>query len=249
MISPFFTTIVLTSIFIWLFMKFTTKNLNNKTDEFIERERQANSTRKKPLDDLEYINVDIADFTFTDIEQNEQLSEYQKRLEQLSTQKIVNLTGITNTDLKLTYGVANLNLLMEYDQNFTSLCRTVYDFGNALNNMGYIDYAIKVLESGISYKTDISANYTLLAELYINTNQSEKIKSLIEAADSIKSLTKNSTIAKLTKILGEHSNIIVNTEDGVVSSIPTVSNGDNILPEDILGILGTEPYKSDDQKQ
>ena len=52
---------------------------------------------------------------------NERAEEYRSLLTSLSTQPVVNLTGFTNTDLKLEYGTANITCLTEYDQNYTLL--------------------------------------------------------------------------------------------------------------------------------
>ena len=246
MISPVFTTIVLCSCFIWLFMKMTTRNMNNSNEAFLERERQANSVRKQPLTSLEYITVNPDDFP-NNHPGNERITELVDRLQTLSTQKIVNLTGISNTDLKFAYGVANLNTLMEYDQNFTALCRIIYDLGSELLNEQDVSSAISVLEKGVDFGTDVSANYTLLATLYIQNGRKDDIRLLIDKADSIKSLTKRSTIKKLQALLDADSNILVKDEDGQVAAISS-GDGDNILPRDILDILETVPYKSDDQR-
>lgn len=248
MISPLFTTIVLGSCFIWLFMKFTSKGIKDPTEEFLEKDRLANNTRKQSLDSLEYISVNSSDFPVSQYTYDEQVKELTDRINSLSSKKIVNLTGITNTDLKMMYGIANLNDLMEFDQNFTTLCRTVFDLGNVISNLGDKQAAIACFEKGITYGTDISANYLILADLYIEAGERDKINWLIASAESIKSLTKESTIRKLNIKLREKGGVFLNTKDGSVSSTPTTS-GDNILPEDILDILETVPYKSDDQTQ
>ena len=244
MISPLFTTIVLCAGFIWLFMKMTTKKTDNALDEYLERERKANSVRKQPLDSLQYISVNPDDFKIPEPSPNDRISELYDSIISLSESKIVNLTGITNTDLKLMYGVANLPTLTEYDQNFTQLCRNIYDLGSELTSLGYDDIAEMILLKGIDYGTDISGNYLLLADLYIKNGESAKINELIQSAESIRSLTKEATISKLKEKLKNAGGLLLDTKDGKVTY-----SDDNILPADILDILETVPYKSDDQKQ
>ena len=250
MISPLFTTIVLGALFIWTYMRITTKKNDAKTQELLERERRANFTRKQPLNNLNYISVNPDDFPVDKPYANELIEELMGRINTLSTQKIVNFTGITNTDLKLTYGVANLPTLTEYDQNFTALCRTVYDLGRELSELNKKDAAISVLEQGIKYGTDISANYLLLAELYLEAGRRSSIAKLISSAESINSLTREATIAKLNELMypSQDTGIIVSSEDGIVSAISS-SETDKKIPTDILDILETVPYISDDQKQ
>lgn len=251
MISPLFTTIVLGAIFIWLYMRITTKKTDSQVKEMLEKERRANFTRKQSLDNLNYISINPDDFHLDEPYDNELIAELMKRINILSSQKIVNFTGITNTDLKLTYGVANLPTLTEYDQNYTLLCRTIYDLGRELNSLEKKEAAITVLEQGVKCGSDISANYLLLADLYLETGRRSNIAKLISSAENINSMTKKSTIAKLNeKMYAQPKNgVIFSDDDGTVSAILPPLDTDSGLPEDILDILETEPYKSDDQMQ
>ena len=166
-------------------------------EELLKKEREANSTRKKPLDDLEYISVDLDRLPFGSKNDNEIIASCQKAIANLKDRKIVNLTGITNTDLKLRYGAANLPLLTEYDQNYTNLCRNLYDWGKELNSIGDVDDAVTVLEYGIDLKTDIKAHYLLLADIYVSRSEFDKVDRLAVSAENIHSLLRNSLIDEL----------------------------------------------------
>lgn len=242
MISPLFTTIVLCCAFIYIYMKITSKRIGSSTEAFLERENLANSTRRKSLDDLDYITITPADYPVLNPAPNSRISQLTDTLNELTNCKIVNLTGITNTDLKLSYGPANLQILTEYDQNFTKLCRTLYDFGVELTSLNLIEDAVKAYTLGINVGTDISGNYINLANIYVENGNYDGINWLISCAQSIRSLTKNTTIRKLQEILDTHTTLVV--------THPSDSSNDdpgNILPADILDILETVPYKSDDQ--
>ena len=201
MISPLFTTIVLAGAFIWIFMKVSSKKSDLNTESFLERERLANNTRKQSLDDLNYISLDITRIPVRDNEQNNRILSLLDSIKNLSDKKIVNLTGISNTDLKFQYGVSNLPALTEYDQNFTILSRALFDLGQAYDSEGEQDMAIMCLQYAVDIGTDISGTYTLLAELYIKTGHKDQITSLLISAESIKSITRNSTISKLNDML------------------------------------------------
>lgn len=191
MISPIFTTITLLGAFIWLYMKITQKKTKSMDEPFWERERLANQTRKQPLDSLSYIIIPLDFLPFIKDTENEKLQECQQSITTLSSQKIVNLTGISNTDLKLTYGVANITVLSEYDQNYTLLIRTLHAWGRELYDSGLKAEAQTVLEYAVSCKSDIKGTYSLLADIYTETNMYDKIDSLIESAESLDSLTRN----------------------------------------------------------
>ena len=93
-----------------------------KNDEFWERERAANNVRRKPVENLPYINItdDIIPDINTDDNQILSLINQLKAMKEL---KILNLSGKTNTDLKMEYGPANLPFLTECDNNFINFCR------------------------------------------------------------------------------------------------------------------------------
>ncbi len=244
MISPLFTTIVLVAGFIFVFMKMTSSKPDNGIKSFLEKERRANSTLKQPLDNLDFIKVPLESIPAPEPEVNEKCATLLGEIKLLSEKKIVNLTGISNTDLKLTYGAANLPILTEYDQNFTLLCKKLYDLGCEYNNANLTDEAIATLNVAIDLGTDISGNYTALAEIYAEKGLYVEIQRLINHADSIRSLTKNSTINKLQNILDSHTSAVINLSSGPDDE-PV--GGDSILPADILDILETVPYNDPDQ--
>lgn len=245
MISPIFTTIVLTFGFIWIYMKLTTKTVNKDTEKFLEREVRANKVRKQSLDSLEYIKIPIDEIKRPEPYPNERIAELTGILVSLSDKTIVNLTGISNTDLKLSYGAANLPVLTEYDQNFTQLCTTLYNLGLEYDSIGLREDAIKTFNLGVRLGTDISGNYTRLAEIYAEMGEFAEIQRLATSAEGIRSITRQSTISKLLDILDSNTSS-VSLKDGSESSVN--DDYDNILPKDILDILESVPYKSDDQK-
>jgi hypothetical protein len=86
---------------------------------------------------------------------------------------------------------------MVYDQNFTVLAQTLDKVGAHLNELGDIYPAIEVLEFAIACGSDISTTYKLLSRLYRQTGQTDKIKQLIQSAQSIHSLMKDSILKYL----------------------------------------------------
>ena len=168
-----------------------------ETEEaFWEREHQANLVRRKDISGLPYISIPFEDFSigvFTDV----QLAELEQILAGFSDKKILNLTGQSNTDLKMQYGPANLPALMEYDQNFTELLQVLTKYTNRLIELEHLKDAIPVLEFCIEIGSDVSAHYITLAAYYKDTKQPEKIQTLREKASALNSLTKLSILQKL----------------------------------------------------
>ena len=170
-----------------------------KSKEFWDKETEANQVRKKDISSLNFIKIPLDTLPFDD-NPDDELNRLQEMIKKLSTKQIVNLTGKSNTDLKLEYGAANLPSLSEYDQNFTLLARTLNQWANYLYDHGKPLDAQTVLEFGISCKTDVSQSYFLLAKIYMEYGQPEKIDFLIQSADSLETLMKNSIISSLKSI-------------------------------------------------
>ena len=242
MISPLFTTIVVGALFIFFFMRYTAKKSELNTKEYLEREHEANSVRKKSLSELKPITVPFDSFPSRIGEENGKILDLSNKLQNISNTKIVNFSGFTNTDLKMAYGAANLPILMEMDQNFTTLTSILYELAQAYVDDHSPEMAIPYLEYGVKIGTDISGHYMLLANLYCARGAVDNIPALISAVDKTHSLTKNATISKLNELI---EGKIVNKPS---ESVNQSSSDDNILPADILDILdseqGNDPYQA-----
>ncbi len=169
-------------------------------DEYWELESRANSVRKQNLDGLPYIYVPLKELPFlseTMDSPDKGLAAIEEEVRKVSERKIVNFTGISNTELKLQYGAPNLELLTEYDENFTALAQLLFRWGSKLNELAFQQEAIQVLEYGVRIGSDIRGHYLLLANLYRNTSQSNQIQQLIDQAETLNSLNKNGIIRGL----------------------------------------------------
>ena len=192
MISPIFTTIVISFLCIMIYMKTTTNRFNTGDAKRLEEERLSNSVRRKSLDDLKYIDIPFESLPFsrgTD-DTDEVLAADEAAVLSLKGKKIVNFTGISNTDLKLTYGAPNLPILSEYDQNYTSLVKSLDSWGNHLMERGLKTEARKVFEFAVGCKTDLKSTYLPLADIYVENFEFDRLDHLTEVVDDINSLMK-----------------------------------------------------------
>ena len=199
MIPTFFILTLLLVFWIHYQKRRTDRIATQKSDAFWEREQQANLTRKKDISNLDFITVPVQTLPFPETDQ-EEVSDIQKHILNLASGKIVNFTGLSNTDLKLMYGAPNINLLMEYDKNYLELVRSLYRYGKLLYDLDRKDDALVVLEYALSIKTDISANYTLLATIYKEKNEFDRINYVISCAEELTSMTKKALLGSLMAI-------------------------------------------------
>ena len=194
---PFLASFIVFIITITLASKRVEKKRNKRNEEFWERERRANSVRKKSLEDLEYISIPFQSFPMDTAADDEVIASCHKELQSLRDEKIVNFTGFSNTDLKLEYGTANITVLSQYDQNYTLFVRALQTWAKRLHELGYHDEALTVLEYAVATRTDISATYYLAASIYAEKGQTDKIKHLLFVADTLQSAMKNSIVRTL----------------------------------------------------
>lgn len=166
---------------------------------FWDREHLANQTRRKPLDGLDYIKIPLDRLPMQLLEENEKVAECLRMIQELSLRPIVNLTGYSNTDLKLEYGTANITALTEYDQNYTLLVSTLQQWADLLYQADQTEPTREILEFAVEIRTDVSRTYDLLSDIYIKNGQRDKIPELINTAESLNSLNREVILRHLRK--------------------------------------------------
>ena len=202
------------------------KEAERKRKEFWDREREADRTPRKDISGLDYLTIPVSTLPFhfessvteentavvTPVplsstlldtlpkETKQELAYAEKQILKLTGKRIKNFTGLSNTDLKLTYGAANLPVLSACDQNYTVLIRTLQKWGTLLCKAGLQNDAITVFSYAVSIGSDITATYTALAHLYRENGQTENITLLIIQAHSLPTLLNDSLFRSLTDI-------------------------------------------------
>lgn len=173
--------------------------MEQEQQSFWSKERAANNVRKKPLDDLNYIAIPFEKLPCDCHASEPAIADILDSLHVLSERKIVNLTGITNTDLKLTYGTANITALTEYDQNFTALVTTLHKWAETLYELGAVPEAKTILEYAVSVDSDVSTSYELLASIYTDAGETAALDALIKHAENLSSPSGKIIVRKLRK--------------------------------------------------
>ena len=162
--------------------------------KFWDRELAANNTRKQDITKLDYITIP------SDMIPQNLHTETEQALVELSSKKMLNLINQTNTDLKLKYGVANLEELSEYEENFTRYIALVPAYAQELIDSDQKESAIALLELAVAQHADSCPIYALLAEQYIQNGNSDKVQDLMEQAKSIDSISGSIIVQKLQEM-------------------------------------------------
>lgn len=197
--------IIIAILLIFHTILFAQKSQSNRRrqeirDNYWKRERKANLTPKKDLSSLDYLHIPIKELPFLEFTESKILEDIQKEILTLSKEPIVNIGNMSNTDLKLKYGVANLKHLIHWDNNYINLIRLLQEWGLYYYNCQMYSFAQTILEYAISCHTDLCKTYLLLAKIYLHTKQGEKIDSLIKTIMSSNFLHKEKTINSLKEL-------------------------------------------------
>lgn len=168
----------------------------NANEAFLERERTANATRKQDISGLDYLPFS-ADALPVGEFQDDELAGYEETLTKLSEKKIINLSSMSNTDLKLMYGPANFNDLSEYDENYHTLSSALLGYAQREEALNRTDAAVTILEYAMSLAIDSSQIYLLLAKLYQKRQTPEKIQTMIDTISTMDESFRTLVLPKL----------------------------------------------------
>lgn len=181
------------------------KNAKSKTQtiqEFLQRELEANTARKQDISGLAYQTIDLSflpDLSHVP-DPDKEIAAVLAALKRLEGKQFLNLSGISNTDLKLTYGVANFPFLSECDANFTTFMRKLYDLGFRLNEADAQEAAVCVLEYAVGAGTDVGSTYRLLGSLYAARGESDALMALCQKAEGLPETIRGSVCGFLTDL-------------------------------------------------
>lgn len=195
------TSVMVFAIFSFLFMmlvKRSRRRTDQKMSQFWQQETAANQVRKQDISMLDYVYIPLETLPFG-VGQSSEITRLEGIIRELDTKQIVNLSQYTNTELKLKYGVANLDILSACDERFTTLIRTLYQWSCLLLNSGHLDAAIQVAEYSIDIGSDISGCYYMLADYYNSIQDATALNRLRESADKLTGLNANAIKDYLNK--------------------------------------------------
>lgn len=152
-------------------------------EEFWRREEEANCARNKDISELPLLQISKDQIPMPD-SNDENTCYYQKKVLDSLDLPMMDLSGYTNTDLKLAYGVGNFKTLSDYDENFNSFLMNLSNLGNAYFQTGLLAEAASVFRLCLDSGSQSARNYKALADVYAAMGQSYKISELIKEVES-----------------------------------------------------------------
>ncbi len=148
-------------------------------DEFVERERSANSARRKDIDETLFFTPNLDALPRGDAE-----SRAYKRVLETSERKMLRFERpVTNTELKLAYGPSQIEDIAWMEENYQEYIRALIYWAEELNENGNKDGALNVLEYALEQGADFKRGYTLAADIYAERGDTWNLKKLTALAE------------------------------------------------------------------
>lgn len=196
---PIFTSIILFVIILQINLRRNNKKESLLEKEYWDRERKAAATPAKDISALDYIRMPEnlpLDFPIPEAK----AEELRTRLRNLAKHKILNLYGMSNTDIRLTYGAANYETLSMADTRYLIFIRTLSELSEVYYDSGYTEEALTLLEYAVGIGSDVRNTYILLTKIYKSKGENEKAAELKKKAESINSFSRDGVVAALNEM-------------------------------------------------
>jgi hypothetical protein len=155
-----------------------------KAEKMLAQDEAANHVRGQDISEEMFYLADInalpvREYTDEEKKRPHPCFLWQKKVLNIHQKKMLRFDRpYTNVELKHMFGVANLEFVARYEENFTNYIHTLRHWAEALLAADMQDDARTVLETAISAGSETSQTYTLLADIYAKTNDKRNLESL-----------------------------------------------------------------------
>lgn len=206
-IPIFFITMVSVIIGVQIALKKGNNGYNDAVKDFLDKENMANSSIKKELDKSIIIKPDTSKLHYIDYEENEEnknIIKAQNIVKRKSELKMIHFPQqLTNTELKMIYGYNNLDKITMYEQHYNLYIHALADWAKLLIERENFNDAENILLSSIEFHSDLSLTYTLLADIYYNTTNTNKLNELNKLVSKSNIELKGKIIKHIEQLLSE----------------------------------------------
>ncbi|MCL1883231.1 MAG: hypothetical protein FWF81_05700 [Defluviitaleaceae bacterium] len=143
---------------------------------FLEEENEANMVRKKEIEPELYFTADLSALPPIPESDPYQVERCAKRI------MIRFAEPITNLELKKQYGLQQMDIIAQYEENFNEYLKALTKWAVSISNENRND-AIKILETVIYLGSELRDSYKLSADIYAENRNTEKLSELLARAE------------------------------------------------------------------
>ncbi len=191
---PAFTFLIITvTFFVWLRLKMKKgydeyKVLKKKNEDYFREDSLANDTRRTDIDESLFISLPLENLPLEKSSKKDEILKFKDA-------KMLHIGNMTNKELKLKYGLANLEVIAMYEEAYQRLCRLLSDYAKQLYEEGSYDDCELILRAVVKNGSDLSAPYFLLGDVCVKNS-----KKLHTEIDELTALVKNTSINDELKV-------------------------------------------------
>ncbi|MCL2619606.1 MAG: hypothetical protein FWD97_01560 [Defluviitaleaceae bacterium] len=204
------TPILLLALLVTIMIRLAKRKSHEKlqrTADMLEENDEANNARARDVEDELLFHVIMEDLPLREYTAEEQekprpVCMWQNKVIQAASKKMLHFDSPkTNVELKKMFGRANLEFVARYEENFVNFIHAMRHWAEALLTEDKKDDAQQVLEIAVEAGSEVSQTYTLLADIYAEANDSEKLTALKDLAESRSLPGKAIVLSHIEKLL------------------------------------------------
>lgn len=156
------------------------KNHDTPMEKLIREEREANSARRKEIDESLFFIADVSQLPVTDDGGDKQ----EKVLKRAARTMIRFTQPMTNLELKMTYGPSQLETIARYEENFHRYLEALIEWAENLHAYGRNHEAIRILMHTVELGSEYRKSYMLAADLFAAEGDEDALDALLSTAET-----------------------------------------------------------------
>ena len=149
-----------------------------KNRRFLEEEQAANTARKREIEPELFFYADLENLPPVDESDPHRVLRTSKRT------MIRFEVPESNVELKRRYGVAQLDSITLYEENYHDFLKSLGDWAQALHGEGNVDGALQVLDYAIGLGSEFRGTYRLAADIYASERNAYALEQLLQIAQN-----------------------------------------------------------------
>jgi argininosuccinate lyase len=159
-----------------LYLAISGSRHSKKQDEikrrFLEEEDEANRVRKKEIDPDLFYTADLSALPEIPESDPHQIIRCAKR-------KMIHFTEpISNLELKKKYGQTQMDIIAQYEENFSEFLKSLTKWAESLMEENQSD-ALLILETVVAHGGEFRDAYKLSADIYVEKNDKSGMDALL----------------------------------------------------------------------
>ncbi len=164
------------------------KESDKQNKAFWDREKLALKSKKVNIESLPLIS--LSNELPIEANPDKELAAIQNKVKALMGADIINLTYLSNTDIRIMYGNNNFEYLSKCDANYIKLCNVLNSWAKYHISHNNYEYAKKILEYAVNSDIDSIGIYQKLLSIYRSEQASDKIEQLYKKTGNLHSPAK-----------------------------------------------------------